>query len=111
MPLASAFALNWKRSHSPEAVARRQLPWHDERIATQTTTWRPGRIIMLGIARRSLLIGSLAVAATPALGQAWPSRPVKIVVPFGPGGPADIYARILRQDLGETLKQQFVIEN
>ena len=66
---------------------------------------------MLRIARRSLLIGSLAVAATPALGQAWPSRPVKIVVPFGPGGPADIYARILGQDLGETLKQQFVIEN
>ena len=66
---------------------------------------------MLRIARRSLLIGSLAVAAAPALGQAWPSRPVRIVVPFGPGGPADIYARVLGQELGETLKQQFVIEN
>ena len=63
------------------------------------------------IARRSLLIGSLAVAATPALGQAWPSRPIRIVVPFGPGGPADVYARVLGHELGEALKQQFVIEN
>ena len=66
---------------------------------------------MMRLARRSLLIGSLAVAATPALGQAWPNRPVRIVVPFGPGGPADIYARVLGQELGEALKQQFVIEN
>src|SRR5207253_4751944 len=44
-------------------------------------------------------------------GQAWPNRPVKIVVPFGPGGPADIYARVLGQELGEALKQSFVIEN
>ena len=58
---------------------------------------------MSALARRSLLIGSLAVAATPALGQAWPNRPVKIVVPFGPGGPADIYARVLGQELGLSL--------
>ena len=61
--------------------------------------------------RRHLLIGSLAVAAAPAMAQAWPSKPVRIVVPFGPGGPADVYARIVGQELGEALKQQFVIEN
>jgi tripartite-type tricarboxylate transporter receptor subunit TctC len=66
---------------------------------------------MRDIARRGLLIGSLAAAAAPAIAQAWPNRPIRIVVPFGPGGPADIYARVLGQELGEALKTQFVIEN
>src|SRR5918995_2950981 len=98
-------------SNRQRHLARPRAPWHDERTTTHPMTWGPGRIIMHRIARRSLLIGSLAVAATPALGQAWPSRPIRIVVPFGPGGPADIYARVLGHELGEALKQQFVIEN
>ena len=56
----------------------------------------------------SMLIMTLAL---PALAQSWPNRPVRIVVPFGPGGPADVYARILGQELSEVLKQQFVVEN
>jgi tripartite-type tricarboxylate transporter receptor subunit TctC len=63
------------------------------------------------LARRGLLIGTLAAVTAPAKAQAWPNRPIRIVVPFGPGGPADIYARVLGQELGEALKQQFVIEN
>ena len=61
--------------------------------------------------RRHLLGGSLALAAVPANAQTWPNRPVRIIVPFGPGGPADVYARQLGQELNEVLKQQFVIEN
>jgi tripartite-type tricarboxylate transporter receptor subunit TctC len=57
---------------------------------------------------------SLLVAtglATPAAGENYPARSVKIIVPFGAGGPADIYARFIGQHLQETLKQSFVIED
>jgi tripartite-type tricarboxylate transporter receptor subunit TctC len=41
----------------------------------------------------------------------YPSRPVKIIVPFGAGGPADLYSRVLAQHLSEALKQSFVVED
>ena len=66
---------------------------------------------MRRIARVCLLIAAFAALAAPAAAQSWPDRPVKIVVPFGPGGPADVYARILGQELTEVFKQQFIIDN
>jgi len=59
----------------------------------------------------AILVSLPGVWATLAVAQDYPSRPVKIIVPFGPGGPADVYARILGQYLQETLKQAFVIDN
>ena len=65
---------------------------------------------MRWVTRLGLAIAA-ATFALPALAQNWPDKPVKIVVPFGPGGPADVYARILGQALTESLGQQFIIEN
>jgi len=53
----------------------------------------------------------LLLNATLAQAQSYPGRPVKVIVPFGAGGPADIYARFLGQRLQEPLGQPFVVEN
>jgi tripartite-type tricarboxylate transporter receptor subunit TctC len=60
------------------------------------------------------LIGALAVIgfASPVAAQSnYPDRPVKLIVPFGPGGFTDVVARILGQKLSVAMGQQFVIEN
>jgi tripartite-type tricarboxylate transporter receptor subunit TctC len=51
------------------------------------------------------------IFAWPASADNYPSRPVHIIVPFGAGGPADVYCRVLAQYLGEALKQSFVVED
>ena len=53
----------------------------------------------------------LAVFSLPAAAQDYPAKPVKIIVPFAAGGPADVYARFIGNALSETLKQPFVIED
>ena len=50
-------------------------------------------------------------AATPAAAQAYPNKPVKILIGFAAGGPTDVVARLVAQKLSESLKQQFVVEN
>ena len=65
---------------------------------------------ILEFALAATLATSLATSL-PATAQDYPNRPVKIIVPFGAGGPADVYARIVGQHLQEALKQSFVIEN
>ena len=51
------------------------------------------------------------LAHAPASAQAYPSRAVKIVVPFAVGGPADVYARFIAQRLSDSLGQSFVVDN
>lgn len=54
---------------------------------------------------------ALVFASPAAVAQDYPSRIVKFIVPFGPGGPADVAARLIGKDLQESLKQPFVVEN
>ena len=54
---------------------------------------------------------ALLLSALPAAAQDWPSKPVKIVVPFGPGSTPDVVARLVADHLQKKLGQPFVIEN
>ena len=63
--------------------------------------------------RRLLAVLStmLALAATSAFAQSYPTRPVTIIVPFAAGGPTDIIARIVGEYFSKSLGQQFIVEN
>jgi len=58
-----------------------------------------------------LLLAICALSAAQALAQAWPARPVRLIVPFPPGGSTDVAARTLADKLTRSLGTQFVVEN
>ena len=60
------------------------------------------------LALAAICIGALAGSA---LADTYPSRPIKMIVPFGAGGPADVFARVLADHLSQSLKQTVVVEN
>lgn len=62
--------------------------------------------------RRRFLTASLATLALPAFAQApWPSKPIKLVVPYAPGGSTDVVGRVIAEYLGQRLGQNIVVEN
>jgi tripartite-type tricarboxylate transporter receptor subunit TctC len=65
------------------------------------------------VSRRDAMLLALAgvVTATPARADDYPSRPVKIVAPFGAGGPTDVYTRSIANELQKSLGQTFFIED
>jgi tripartite-type tricarboxylate transporter receptor subunit TctC len=61
---------------------------------------------------RTLIVALLAACfSLPAFGQAYPAKPVRMIVSYPAGGPTDVVARLLAERLGENLKQPFVVEN
>jgi tripartite-type tricarboxylate transporter receptor subunit TctC len=61
--------------------------------------------------RHALAIAAACLLAVPAFAQNWPARPVRIIVPFPPGGGVDFVARLLAQGLSEQLGSGFVVDN
>ena len=57
------------------------------------------------------LAGTVIVSTPPAKADEYPSRPVKVIVPFGAGGPTDVYARAIAEELRKSLHQTFIMEN
>ena len=60
---------------------------------------------------RSIAVAFLALAATLCHAQSWPTRPIKLVVPFPAGGPTDVLSRVVAERLSSHVKQPVVVEN
>ncbi len=75
------------------------------------STALPARRLLLQAGATALALGALALHAPQAHAQAWPSRPISLVVPFPSGGTTDVLARAIGQELSTALGQPVVVES
>ena len=61
--------------------------------------------------KRAMILAALALIAGEAAGQAYPIKPVRVVIPWPPGGSNDVVGRIVLQKVAESMGQQFIIDN
>jgi len=83
-----------------------EVPIQPERLSS-VAAWRL-------LAGATVFVATLVAALVPAIAQTaagYPKKPVRIIVPYGPGGVGDLTMRLLADQLGKDLKQQFLIEN
>src|SRR6266446_7703828 len=86
--------------------------WSRVRISPPRPSPRHSSLRARGLARMKwICAAALAALTTTAYAQGYPTRPVRILVPFAPGGVADITARVLSQKIGEGMGQQLIVEN
>jgi tripartite-type tricarboxylate transporter receptor subunit TctC len=71
-------------------------------------------LIRIGLRMRFIVLAAVIVISTgaaPGAAQDWPARPVKVIVPYGPGGISDVLARLTAERMTKMFGQPFVIEN
>ena len=75
-------------------------------------SFRSAKPVVIALAWRALVLGAaMTIAAGGASAQSYPARPIRLIVPYGPGGGTDVAARIASHFLGERLGVQMVVEN
>ncbi len=84
------------------AAGQRKVPASEE--MRMTRRWAPLGVTAL------LTLGLGLIGAAPAAAQDWPSRPIRLIVPFAAGGPTDVVARLIAPVMGKTLGQPIVVE-
>ena len=109
MPTGTAFA---KWPHPPRKTGALTF-LHQRRIVGATEETPRGDAVAVSIYRPIRLIFSLLVAAVAgtAAAQTYPAKPVRLVIPFAPGGSNDVFGRVIAQQLTERLGQSVYVDN
>src|SRR5215468_6326352 len=109
--VAAKFFTNTRSSREKEMIGPRTVTRIIRRVVPRTVSRTDSRTVLgLALAIAAILLAAQTLS-TLSFAEDYPSRPIRIIVPFGPGGPADVTARLLGNVLQESFGQPFVVEN